>query len=430
MSKTTIMSALCAAACFAAAASEMPDITAVSMSQADSREVTISYTLANAPAVVTVDIQTNVSGDAWASIGGENIQGLSGDVNRRIATSGEHQIRWRADLSWPDHKVTGDNARAVVTAWPMDNPPDYMVVDISSAAGVGDVEWYPDAGSVPGGVTNNVRYRQTTILMRKVMAKGVTYTAGSVGETASSVNQAREQTHPVDLDSNFYIGVFEVTQAQWALIFARRPWPSYFSAIGDRAMRPVERVSYNEIRCSYTNVQSLVEAGYDWPNPPHGQSYLGLLRAKTGIAFDLPSEAQWEYACRAGNGAGRWGNGEPIGDNVPGRYNGNGGSVSDASVTAEHGTAAAGSYPPNDWGLYDMHGNIQEWCLDHWIVDNTGLRGAVNTIPNATYEHAYRGGTFAGGYTNARSAYRSYDAAATASKNHIGFRLVCPAEFE
>ena len=427
---TSFAIALCAAAfgmtVFADA--EMPDVTAVTMSQADSREVTISYTLANAPAIVTLDIQTNVSGDVWASIGGENIQVISGDVNRRIATDGAHTIKWRPDLSWPDHKITGDNVRAVVTAWPMDNPPDYMVVDISAAAGVGDVEWYPNAGSVPGGVTNNVRYRQTTILMRKIMAKGVTYTAGSINEGSSAPD--REQTHPVDLNDNFYIGVFEVTQAQWALLFTNRPWPSYFTAVGDRAMRPVEQVSFNEIRCSYTNVQSLVQGG-EWPNPPYEQSYLGLLRTKTGIAFDLPSEAQWEYACRAGNGEGRWGTGKPIGaSTVPGRCTNTGGSNSDAaSVTAEKGTAIVGTYAPNDWGVYDMHGNVQEWCLDYWIVDNTGLRGAVNTIPDSKYNHAYRGGTFVGGYNVVRSAFRSYHTPDSMAK-HTGFRLVCPVEFE
>ena len=427
--KTGFMAALCGAASCAAMAAEMPEVTAVSMTQADSREVTIAYTLANAPAIVTVDIQTNVSGDVWASIGGENIQVLSGDVNRRIATSGVHEIKWRPDLSWPDHKVIGDNVRAVVTAWPMDNPPDYMVVDISAAAGVGDVEWYPNAGSVPGGVANNIRYRQTALLMRKIMAKGVTYTAGSFGENSSAPE--REQTHPVDLTNNFYIGVFEVTQAQWALIFTSKPWPSFFTAVGDRAMRPVERVSYNEIRCSYTNVQALVEAGHDWPNPPHGQSYLGLLRTKTGIAFDLPSEGQWEYACRAGNGDGRWGNGKPLGaSTVPGRCTATGGNDSDAAtVTAEKGTAIAGTYAPNDWGIYDMHGNVQEWCLDFWIVDNTGLRGAVNTVPTSTYEHAYRGGTYVGGYNVVRSAFRSYHSADSGIK-HAGFRLVCPVEFE
>ena len=99
--KTTkgFLSALCGAACCAAFAAEMPEVTAVSLSQEDSREATISYTLAHAPAIVTLDIQTNVSGDVWASIGGENIQVLSGDVNRRIATDGEHVIKWRPDLS-------------------------------------------------------------------------------------------------------------------------------------------------------------------------------------------------------------------------------------------------------------------------------------------------------------------------------------------
>ena len=427
--KTGFMAALCSVASCAVMAAEMPEVTAVSMTQADSREVTISYMLAHAPAIVTIDIQTNVSGDVWASIGGENIQVLSGDVNRRIATSGAHEIRWRPDLSWPDHKVIGDNVRAVVTAWPMDNPPDYMVVDISAAAGVGDVEWYPNAGSVPGGVTNNIRYRQTALLMRKIMAKGVTYTAGSINEGSKTPD--REQTHPVDLTDNFYIGVFEVTQAQWALIFTRKPWPSYFTAVGDRAMRPVERVSYNEIRCSYTNAQSLVQGG-EWPNPPYEQSYLGLLRTKTGIDFDLPSEGQWEYACRAGNGDGRWGNGAPIvgGPTTPGRCTSTGGDSSDAAtVTAEKGTAIAGSYPPNDWGLYDMHGNIQEWCLDHWIVDNTGLRGAVNTIPTDKYEHAYRGGACVSPYINIRSAFRSAHNASTISP-YAGFRLICPVEFE
>ena len=167
---------LCAGAtAFGDPASGVPKVTDVTMTQAASRLVTIGYRLTDAPAIVTLDIQTNATDGSWASIGGENIQVLSGDVNRRIATSGAHEIKWRPDLSWPDHKVIGDSVRAVVTAWPMDNPPDYMVVDISAAAGVGDVEWYPNAGSVPGGVTNNVRYRQTTILMRKIMAKGVTF---------------------------------------------------------------------------------------------------------------------------------------------------------------------------------------------------------------------------------------------------------------
>ena len=78
---------------------------------------------------------------------------------------------------------------------------------------------------------------------------------------------------------------------------------------------------------------------------------------------------------------------------------------------------------------FESFGNIQEWCIDYYREDISGLRGAVNTEPNVSHSHTYRGGTFVGGYTNARSAYRSYDSAAI-SKNHIGFRLVCPVEFK
>lgn len=117
---------------------------------------------------------------------------------------------------------------------------------------------------------------------------------------------------------------------------------------------------------------------------------MGVLRKKTGLAFDLPSEAQWEFACKAGHGEGMWGNGVLYGDpnddpNMPGRHQKNGGykngAEPPADCTAEYGTAVVGSYAPNDWGLYDMHGNVCEWCLDWQATDITKIGGAVNVDP-------------------------------------------------
>ena len=114
----------------------VPEVSGVSMTQDSSRLVTIAYTLADAPAVITLDVQTNYldgAGTKWASIGGEVICTAQGDVWKKVA-AGAHTITWRPDLFWPDHKIPDGGARAVVTAWPLDNPPDYMVVDISAAA--------------------------------------------------------------------------------------------------------------------------------------------------------------------------------------------------------------------------------------------------------------------------------------------------------
>ena len=94
----------------------VPEISGVTMTQANDRLVTITYKLADAPAVVTVDVQTNNANGGWASIGGEAVWNATGDVWKKVET-GSHTITWRPDHSWPDHKIADGGARAVVTAW-------------------------------------------------------------------------------------------------------------------------------------------------------------------------------------------------------------------------------------------------------------------------------------------------------------------------
>ncbi len=415
---------LCAGmAAWADPASGVPKVTDVAMSQAEDRLVTITYRLTDAPAIVTLDIQTNATDGSWASIGGTNIWSLSGDVNRKVSGKETYTINWRPDISWPDHKIAEGGARAVVTAWALDNPPDYMVVDISETAGEGDVEWYPSVEFLPGGLFGDDRYRQSTIVMRKIAAKGVTFTMGSIGEP--SRNAAREKTHAVTLTNSFYIGVFEVTQAQWARIFTANPWPSYFANTTCRAMRPVQNITFNEVRRGGTTSS----AGGEWPAPPGEGSFLGLLRDKTKIDFDLPSEAQWEYACRAGNGEGRWNTGAPIvyDASAPGRYPKTGAAESDGQdVTAEKGTAIVGSYPPSDWGLYDMHGNVYEYCLDYFMNDPSALKGGVNVSKAESSDHVLRSGTYVSPGQNIRSALRTNSKDNSVSK-YNGLRIVCRA---
>lgn len=435
--KGTILTAAAVFSCTAFA--DVPDVTSVMMSQdAASREVTVEYVLANAPAVVTLDIQTNdTATGAWASIGGENIQQVTGDVWKRIDANGTHVLKWHPDLSWPDHKIPAGGARAVVTAWALDNTPDYMVVDISAGAAANSQTYYPAQEFVPGGVLANTRYRTTALLMRKIMAKDVIWTMGSVAESGRAA--AREATHAVSLSNNYYIGVFPVSQTQWTLVSGYNN--SKFSNPAYSAMRPVESVCYNEIRSGASNTTAAVGANY-YPGAPHATSYIKKLRDRTGIDFDLPSDAQWEYACRAGHGEGYLGDGSPYTEaNVArlGRYKGNGGFIEgktepDKDATDEHGTAIIGSYGiPNSWGLYDMHGNVYELCLDWYQDDISAWRGAVNANGSTTLSgdspdnnRVVKGGCWYYNAASCRSAFR-VSSKATGRNAYTGFRLACRA---
>jgi len=444
MNMKTMMVAF-AAFTAAIAAAEMPEVTAATMRQATtSRLVTIEYTLINAPAVVTLEVQTNANPSAaaddsgWTPIGGEAVCNAQGDVWKRVGESGTFNgtITWRPDKSWPGFKIPANGARAIVTAWPLDNTPDYMVVDITSTAATNSQCYYPSVDYLPGGILSNQNYRTSTIVMRKIMAKDVTWTMGSTTlETQRKVD--REATHRVTLTNNYYIGVFPVTQAQWDLIQPSRTAPSYFSNPADRAMRPVEQVCYNEIRNAANSTTANTD--YDWPTDPNPSSLLGKLRTKTGIDFDLPSEAQWEFAARAGNGDTKWGDSSGILNSDAdanldklGRYQRNGGQVLSGSSYANpapscgatNGTAIVGSYAPNDWGLYDTAGNVWEWCLDWYAVDITALNGAVNTTSGGN--RVKRGGCWNSTAGSCRPAYRdSGDPSGRGPSG--GFRLVCTA---
>jgi len=418
----------------------VPEVKSVTMSQAADRRVTVKYMMDNAPAVVTLDIQTNciVNGETrWTSIGGQAICNAKGTVWRKVmeddAIDGVYTITWRPDLSWPNHKIAAGGARAVVTAWALDNTPDYMVVDISAAAKIDSQNYYPSADFLPGGLLGNADYRTSTIVMRKIMAKDVTWTMGSTAleeQREKSGTTAYETVHRLTLTNNFYIGVFEVTQAQWSNIYKTKP--SHFNNPSDRAMRPVEKVSFSSIRNAANTVN-------EWPAAPASESFLGLLRGKTGIDFDLPSEAQWEFAARAGNGDTKWGDGSGIQntdadtnlDNL-GRYKYNGGMVGtdwtepSATCEARNGTSIAGSYDQNDWGLYDMHGNVWEWCLDWWKTDISTSGGEVNLDSSSGYR-IIRGGCYNVAAASCRSACRYISRPETATSSTIGFRVTCTA---
>ena len=444
-------------------AADTPEVENVVMTQASfGRMVTVTYKLKNAAdgAVVTFDVETNTLADAsgeWVSIGGAAVCNARGAVWRKVTeadadSEGKYTIKWRPDLSWEGHKVSlaDGGARAVVTAWALDNTPDYMVVDIAAAAKPNSQRYYPAVDFLPGSIagqvgsiTNNADYRTTSIVMRKIMAKDVEWTMGSTVLEKLRQSTYSEDTHKVMLTNNYYMGVFEVTQSQWALVQTDNPTPSWHSNLAYRAMRPVEYVSYDEIRCAAKYNGG--DKAFYWPAPPHPDSFLGRLRTKTGLDFDLPSEAQWEFAARAGNGDTKWGDGSVILNvqndanmNLLGRNKYNGGYINgtvkpDFNCGGEHGTAIVGSYRPNSWGLFDTSGNVYEICLDWLESDIKDYGGMINinpADPTKTLSGAksdrrvLRGGNYEADSSKTRPAFRG-DIKPTIRGFYAGFRLYC-----
>ena len=290
-----------------------------------------------------------------------------------------------------------------------DSPP-YLVIDLSSGQ-KGKRFPVEYMGAPPKAGWNADLYKTTKLVMRRIPAG--TFMMGSPNDELG--RRDNETRHKVTLTKDFYIGIFEVTQAQWRLVAGTDPSRTPLET------GPVELVPYNDIRGA--------KAGAGWPaaTDVDGDAFLGIIRAKTGLAFDLPTEAQWEYACRAGTTAAlNSGKNLTARDQCKnlaelGRYSGN---RDDGRSNATEITPV-GSYLPNAWGLYDMHGNRDEWCLDWWWTpgDDYGPERVDPAGPQTGKMRVTRGGSCWLGYKadDCRSARRNGN---PVDRKAPGFRIV------
>ena len=246
-----------------------------------------------------------------------------------------------------------------------------------------------------------------------VAIPGGTFLMGSPPNEKDSFKDERPQ-HEVTV-SNFFMGKYPITQAQWRAVASRKdlkvekdldPDPSHFKDRGGsstRRDRPVEQVNW-----------------YD------AVEFCARLSKLTGREYRLPSEAEWEYACRAGTTTPFY-----FGETITGElanYDASKTYAEEATGEYREDTTPVGQFPPNAFGLYDMHGNVWEWCADTWHsnYDGAPTDGSAWTEKGNNNRSPLRGGSWYNLPNVCRSACRSYFNRRVLLNNY-GFRVVCGA---
>ena len=228
---------------------------------------------------------------------------------------------------------------------------------------------------------NSGRFMVNGVSFEMVRVEGGTFRMGATSEQEDEADGDETPVHSVTL-SSYYIGKTEVTQALWQAVMGSNP--SKFKG----ADLPVECVSWNDC-----------------------QEFIQKLNSLTGRNFRLPTEAEWEFACRGGNNSCGY------------KYSGsnNLGSVAWYDENSGFQTHRVATKAPNELGIYDMSGNVGEWCSD-WYADYTSYSQTDPTGPQSGSIRVSRGGCWLNSGRGCRSSFR-FNYSPTYRNNYLGLRL-------
>ena len=265
-------------------------------------------------------------------------------------------------------------------------------VDIADVNGVINIMLGKTNQEVQTFTVNGVSFKMVAV-------EGGTFSMGATAEQGSDADSDELPTHQVTL-SGYSIGETEVTQELWQAVMGGNP--SYFqvstdSDYGSSLQRPVERVSWDAC-----------------------QTFITKLNELTGKTFRLPTEAEWEYAARGGNKSHgyKYAGSNTLDDvawylsTIP----------SQTSGTAGYGTQPVATKAPNEMGLYDMSGNVEEWCQDWYDSYNSGAQ-TNPTGPDSGSNRVIRGGGWDSYYASNCRVSRRGGGDTTYTSFSIGLRL-------
>ena len=387
--------------------------------------VKATYTL-DESAVITFDVKTN-----GVSIGGANLTHAYGDVHRVVA-AGEHTLYWQADNAWPGYRP--QSATFEVVAWATNSPPDYMVIDLVATKGARTYYTAPEQLPGEGGVANKM-YKTDYLVMRRIPAKDAIFPMGLLWTDNQSCLY-----HRVKLTNDFYMAVYELTLGQMtnAINVAPASLTTYYNYIGGQSVdnaaqftayaknlaNPLPETPYFKFRGF---------SGSLWgENRNHiitdTGSYLYKLRNALNLpTLDLPTDAEWEFACRAGTSAQCY-DGTKYPDSPTNiawmAYNSTYTYLWGYNYYLPH---EVGLLPPNAFGLYDMIGNVKEFCLDLYnegaayaarndnvngvpVIAPTGpetdIKGNRDGCARGSYDSYTQGGLWAEWYADPASTRR------------------------
>ena len=283
-------------------------------------------------------------------------------------------------------------------ALPVEEPEEVPPVDGGGA--VGEERTF----SLPGGAEMEVVWIEPGVFQmgapESEISEVIDWCVDYFGEAASRSDcvdwfGAEGPLHEVEISQGFYLGKYEITQGQWEAVMGTTPWAGE-DLVQEHSSHPAVYISWDDV-----------------------QAFIGRLNAALGDSlYRLPSEAEWEYACRAGTQT-RWSFGD---DESQLRdyawYDAN------AWAMGEQYAHAVGTQLPNFWGLYDMHGNAMEWVQDWYGRDYYNSSPRVDPPgPDIGSRRVLRGGDFGINAQVVRSAFR-FDRSPGYRADYIGVRLV------